>query len=656
MSRTIQSVLDRITAAGRVFTRLGERRTWTHLVRSTTVNSPLVLDLVDFATAGDRRSERRKALERILDRLYYRSLVGDISDAEVDLKGIVPKMLAANKWLPEQLRSVPHLGALGKLSYSGSRWQYVLLANRVLFQLKQTYPGLQLGSFRLPAPESPRTKLSGLELAQLWVLLTNAGHLFGTFATERALLYELKRDQNLERRFLSEIAEPIRVHSEAILRRGQIHEFFYALSALRTTRMMHSNPYYSTAIEALRLFFEAREAARDESAMWAFRTARQVAYNRMHLYLRAGVSLDAVHGGDALDDLLPYREIGYDPDIYDEDSSLRKALATVDTYQLELFFTGARAARIVLSHLASFRAWWRIQHVRPESLTKHIDALYRVPFDWPVRQFGALRHFVRLRVPGAPATWREEVEAWQAERVWDDGAFLVSPVRDQESLVCDVYHNVDGPDARLLVATASQLARHTVGSWKTDSPGPAERRLWRSAAVFGCRVLQLILRPELRPIVLPASTDGSHATYAIVARGDWRDQALQRMGAIGSSIDDDGDTRARELEATADALGDLVEKYGDAPWLVFLGELKILEGNKEESWTTVGEIDGAIVFFLRDGLDFFFIEHKKTRGGGRSQLESTLERCFVPAAQPVAVQCSRGKISGRQIMWRRRPH
>ena len=88
----------------------------------------------------------------------------------------------------DRLRRIDQLGVIRNV-YEGvhhSRWEYVMLQLSLICTLRKDdeSKGLGLSSTGKILGE----EVSGCDILQMWTLLFNAGHLPGTFATERALL------------------------------------------------------------------------------------------------------------------------------------------------------------------------------------------------------------------------------------------------------------------------------------------------------------------------------------------------------------------------------------------------------------------------------------------------------------------------------------
>lgn len=149
----------------------------------------------------------------------------------------------AYRWLSqagevERLKHLDHLGAI-RLAWDGahhSRWEYITFIWSVIDRCSQV-PEVHVGSVvRLPGGHQVS---SGSELLKCWALLLNVGHLKWTFAAERALLFELWRNQEARRDFSRLVSgDPgLQAWAEAILKEGRVYQLFQALALVRLRRL-----------------------------------------------------------------------------------------------------------------------------------------------------------------------------------------------------------------------------------------------------------------------------------------------------------------------------------------------------------------------------------------------------------------------------------
>ncbi|OFV68049.1 MAG: hypothetical protein SCAL_000689 [Candidatus Syntrophoarchaeum caldarius] len=98
----------------------------------------------------------------------------------------------------DRMREIDQLGVIRSV-YEGahhSRWEYVMLQLELIYKLRSEKS--VKGLFGLNSNINILGKeISGAEILQIWILLFNAGHLPGTFATERALLRYCQKHSDL---------------------------------------------------------------------------------------------------------------------------------------------------------------------------------------------------------------------------------------------------------------------------------------------------------------------------------------------------------------------------------------------------------------------------------------------------------------------------
>lgn len=133
------------------------------------------------------------------------------------------------------------------------------------------------------APKILTKNVSGAEILQVWVLLLNAGHLRGTFASERALLHCLKKDTVLRATFReglprdSEIKSFLKeiIDNEDVYRVHELIAFFF-LNRLRRK----SSTDTDLLIEVLKLFkFSPKTGEeRRRKLKYLFRRIRKVSF------------------------------------------------------------------------------------------------------------------------------------------------------------------------------------------------------------------------------------------------------------------------------------------------------------------------------------------------------------------------------------------
>ncbi|MBX3223370.1 MAG: hypothetical protein KF795_22855 [Labilithrix sp.] len=581
---------------------------WPELLRRIRNNPAFFADLLEYANADP--DTRRRALRRVVRHLYRKALEGDVKGWRTSTKGFAAELLDGAPWLSTQLGSTPHLGALEDASANISRLDYSLLINHVLLAMKKELAGYGIGASIPELRKLPSGReMSRLAVAQSWSFLLNAGHLFGTFATERGLFFELVRDGYVDV-FLSEIVDRLRPHAAAIIDARGLNQFHYALACWRVSRAPMSDALRADCVVLLEEFFRCRALADAPAHYWAFRAARQLAYNRLHLYMGIGHPVEAVSDDAVVRALSPWGSLGYESSLVEESSPLSSLLDDLDRYQSDNHFASAETASIVLAHVRAFREWWKSNR---SDLPTAVDGLFgKPPPDWPVYEREELTHFSRVHLLGEPPAWLEEVRRWKDESsvsdAWASAFFLVSP-RARRGLVCDLYlRRTSVPAAAFLHQVALRVAAHCEASW-TSSPDAERREVWRSVAAFGLRAFSELASDNCQAVMRPAAIDlhGStgHVGYAVLSK-----PAASALGRARELVDQMSDPiRQRELRATIRVVEETARSRPDDPLLLFLGSTYLVERKRQQK--NLAEFDGAWCFFGKDKTSWFLLEHKK---------------------------------------------
>lgn len=613
---TDPSTQQRIVQAFRYY---AAPRNWPTLAGRVLRNPEFFADLLEYA--GTDASKRRHALHRIVRHLYLRAFQGDALGWRSSTKGFARELLDSEPWLEQQLRYTPHFGALRQSGDEANRFDYAMLMNAHLLRFKQEFAGYGLGAKNAPECLLPSGgKLTLLEVAQAWSLLTNAGHLFGTFATERALLFELLSSPSELHELIECIAPPLQPHAQRLLRSGRLTHTYYALACWRISRLPMSEKSRGDCIHLLQAFLDYGTHERHPPHYWAFRAARQLAYHRMHLYLGVGHPVDAVHDDSSIRALSPWSSLGFEPQLVGESSLLAKMLNHVDAYQSENHFGGTFAAAEVLCHVRSFRRWWKNHG---QDLPKAVDALFgRGPSDWHAVSKQELTHFCRVKMPDAPGSWHGEVDRWlndNAAGAWTEANFLVTP-QYEPGFICDMYvREGTKPRPLALLQASKQLARHCENSW-TKKPDLSSRELWRSIGAFGLQGLALItnagVRPILRPEHLRDEMDSSgHVAYALLTSES--STGIAHAQSLVARLENED--HRRELHATLRAAEATAKLHTGNPMLLFLGSVLLVEAN--QSQVERAEFDGVWCFFGSTFVTWYVLEHKRSTSSDRDLLK-----------------------------------
>lgn len=591
-------------------------RNWPELAERVARNPQFFVDLLDYAQRDAATSSA--ALQRMISHLRMRAFEGHARGWIADTIGFPKALLAEDPWLADQLRATPHFGAIR--APKATRWDYALLVNAELLRFKKEFAGFGLGCSAIELPSG--ITLTGLELTQCWSLLSSAGHLFGTFATERAILFELFREPTSKPLFLAGVAPELRPLSEAVLDSHRLIDFYYALTSWRISRVPMTDPRRADLGRIWAEFLRERAATSTPSPLlWSFRSARRLAYNRLHTYLGVGPPVDVVSHEEVTRAMSPWRELGFEPLLVAESSLLAPLLDAADAYQWEHHFAGPEVAADVLAHVRSFRRWWK---KRSHDLPAAIDALFAAPSapapwcppDWQPIDHRAVQSFARLKIPRDGREWLEEVSEWLAhDEAWSAGNFLVAPRAGVGpgggGLLVDVYTAAGTlPEPLLLRAVATRLATYCEQSWGSVA-GPLERELWRSITVFGLKALALLVKPTVRPMLHPVEIDasvsggGGHVGYGLIAEPTLACARAKELTGQVKSRD-----RRRELLAAASLAAETASRHAGAPMLLLLGSTLLVDADKANK--PRAEFDGVWAFFERHRVTWYLLEHKRS--------------------------------------------
>lgn len=105
----------------------------------------------------------------------------------------------------EKLKNIDQLGIIRK-SLEGvhhTRWEYVVLQLYLINKLKDKKMGLGINTNIKININEEKFEISCVEIIQIWVLLLNSGHLYGTFASEKGILEYLKQNKKMKRKVLN---------------------------------------------------------------------------------------------------------------------------------------------------------------------------------------------------------------------------------------------------------------------------------------------------------------------------------------------------------------------------------------------------------------------------------------------------------------------
>jgi hypothetical protein len=546
-----------------------------------------------------------------------------------DAKGVAKAVLEAAPTIETHLRATPHFGILQELvPMHVSRFDYVALQISSALKLKQSIPGLGLSS----PVQLGKERISGLELLQLWALLISAGHLFGTFATERALSYRLQAEPKALDEFLRTLPPDLAVTARTKVTTGGMNEF---VNVLALWRLVHENlpkELRKTCVEAIAMYLRASTDPKERRLYALHRRIRQAAYQR----LQGACSVPSrksefaqvgfVSIGASAEDFFDRDAIGFDP-LVDQATPMFHLMQAVDEFQFRSFFTSQEANRLVLDHLRQFKVWWRNNEQQGHSVEDRVHALRARPADWPSKEeSGVGERILRLDLRRTEA-WFPSVRAWLGTRVWESSNFLLTEVAGASANVCDVFSP----------SLLSVRECEHVGRMLCASDCDAEPAIARSIARFGILLLSYCLNDKVRPQLEPMPAGDGHGLAAI--SGSFA-HLVGRVDAYAKSCDEE---RGRELAAS---LQSLIEKRppDGGVWLAFLGRLVLCRAD-EDAETMVQEFDGLFLRVTPDAETWFAFEHKVTGQGGAGRQLARLKNHLTVAVQDEGTGQSSGSIA-----------
>lgn len=568
-----------------------------------------------FVRGGD--AKRQAIANEFLSWALHQQAALEFAQAEDAAKGFAAELLRPELDFTSHLEATPHFGAIQDLSsLKLSRRSYTLLTLQSLLDLKVQYPGLGLGSKGVAA-SSKGTGLTCLEVAQSFTILANSAHLFGTFATERGLLFALRADSLARRELTTGICgEDLRTFAEDVITRGQLHRLHYVQACLFTSSLS-DNALRATCLAVLREVLLTRQ----EKLLWSLRLARQVAYNRIHALAQLDCSLQSGQYRRLLDQARLSRRVGFVSRAHESSPAL-DLLNAIDTYQTRVFFTGPEVARLVVHHFETFSQWWAQKQSARIHTRDLVAALRTRPSDWPESQEPApLTHFVRVRLP-ATVDWIAETRGLTEDAsAWRESKFLITPSPDAGGVPSLDVFTTGAVSAATAHCLAVKLTRYTADTW-ANTDAEWSRWVWQSNVEVALSVLQELVQEGYRVELLPTDTREPHRVgYGMFC--DDVERAVGRLQEFRNLVADDA--RRAELAGLEDMIRQFGRPTAGGQLFVALGNVVLISSNEN---VTAGEIDGLFAQFLPDSIKWFFYEHKRTKDSSkaRSQLNRLGEK------------------------------
>lgn len=557
----------------------------------------------------------RNFVTRFLSRFWNKPSPQDLPP--LSTKGFATLLVTNAPWIVEHINSTPHFGILQELATSEySRRDYVARHIDILLKMKEKHPGLGLGSAGAAGQSIKHggKELSGLELAQTWALIFNSGHLFGTFATERALQFTLYRRNPRYKDLIKDIDSKLHPICRRLLKNESMYDFSKVLAAWRLSTEKIPNDIRETSLKAFAAYFQENDD-RLARIIRLYRKTRQLAYLTIHDIADLGVSFDDATIDGALEHLIEDDGIRFEP--FDRrEVHLSRLFNAIDRYQYDTFFTGKQAASEVLTHLGDFKHWWQKQEQDGLGVRERIRQLMGRPADWPRRQLASdLIAIADLEIPLMGKRWIDEAtQWWEQGSPWDkDRAnFFITYGPEDNYAKINIVAEAD-IGQQTLYHIGVQLVRHCRNSWKkTGMEFDVKVRLWRTIARYSQLLFGRILKDDLHFLLRPIKAEPGHQGYAALAVDT--ESLAERMSLFADKCDKRSMQRASELKMAVKYLRKLGKQEG--LWLAILASSSISDGNRE-----VNEIDGVIARIERDSVEWHLLEVKESgTRGARSQL------------------------------------
>jgi len=253
-----------------------------------------------------------------------------------------------------RMREIEQLGVIRSV-YEGvhhPRWEYVMTQLGIIYKLatrdKATGKKLLRGKWGLSRKINFNSnEISGADIIQIWTLLLNAGHLPGTFATEKAILKSLKSDEKLKKRFKKGLPDrEIKLYLDKIIKTGDIYKFHKILSFFFLQRYKRDDPeLVNLLIDVLKFYcFENSHNEAREKLRHVFKRIRQISYLYLdtrysHIPVNFDLPTIVINLPDYIDELLDYN------------SPLSKTLEKLDDFLSVTLYQSGESMRIHSYHV-----------------------------------------------------------------------------------------------------------------------------------------------------------------------------------------------------------------------------------------------------------------------------------------------------------------
>jgi hypothetical protein len=547
-------------------------------------------------------------------------------------KGFTKKLLNSTIYgikIQDLLKEVDHFGVLDEnLSIKGAtKYTYSLLEfkNSVIFK---TYnPGMGLGSHakvktifnQTEEITHNNTKISILEAIQCYCIILNLGHLFGTFATERGLLYyDKKTNASITEQIRSKIQPLLSNETNQLIDKitissdlFQIHSVlgFYRISLLDQTEI--KNICFKI------INFMNADSESSHKALWSFRRVRQVSYHELHSIIFADGSLNMTDYNNLIKSLRQDPNIGYNP-MDDNNNTTQKMMKYMDEYQNITHFSSAASAQTVLEHINKYRKWWyNKKSFRNIELS---DLPFIKPFDWPStieKSKNNYVHLLRLEI-FTQNNWIEEQINWTYDHgIWENINFMMTPfprsTSTQNMSIIDLYKKSTTSNLEINFIhfiTQKLHISNKIAIEQNDPKNQNNRKTWRSISRFFIKILEeVFLKENYTCYIEPNQCDNDHVAYATIINNSQLKSEIQLLDWLPIH-------RKEELEPIEQIESEIKQNSYS---IIILGELKIITKTNQ----TIGELDMAIINISNDEINLIIGETKigKKVGTGSGQIK-----------------------------------
>jgi hypothetical protein len=247
-------------------------------------------------------------------------------------------------------QNLAHLGKLTEV-YKGahhSRWEYIFLQIYLIHELCEKKSGLGL---------STEIKVDGIkissiaELLKCWVLLTNFGHIYGVFESERVWFEILNEHNDIRECFISALPEAyFSTYATRIFKEEEYYHLYYLLSAifLNGIAKYRNVKKLETFICILEAFLKpAKVGSKIENAKGIYRRIRQACYTLLDL----NFSTSAIK----INSNLLFKNILNNPEqfLFDDEYHLNRALESLSTCLFQEIYASVEATKFKFHYIKS---------------------------------------------------------------------------------------------------------------------------------------------------------------------------------------------------------------------------------------------------------------------------------------------------------------